>query len=323
MLDILRKKASSLIVKVLLGGIAIVFIFFFGSTSLRNPEVQGEIAAKVDGKSITAREVEGRLRLNMEMNPYYKDLPETFQTQLRQAAVGELVQIAVIEGEVKKIGITVTDAELAQAIRKDPSLSKDGKFDHAFYQQKFRPGYANRYGIDYEEAIRRELLIDKLRNLFSGSIQVSDESLKNRYTLKNTRVSLKKVALSPDKSEKLWPLFREGKLTEAALKEAGAKEEEVPPTSLAESSELIPGASADAVKQIFALTEQNPFPPSPIPSGDVIFLVKLVKKETPDWEVFEKNKDGEREEMKTELAGEFFSNWYEQAASQSKIKVFE
>lgn len=324
MLDILRKKASSIVVKILLGGIAIVFIFFFGSSTLRNPKFQGkDIVAKVNGNSITGGQLVGRLQMDKDSNPTYASLPENFQNQLRQAAIGELIQASLIETEAQKLGLSVSNEEVAEVIRQDPNLTKNGKFDMGFYQQQFRPGYENRYGMDYENAVRKSLLVQKLKNLFTGAVQVSDDDVKNHYALQNTRLSFKKVAVSQDQSVKLWPLFQQGKLTDAALKEAGLKEEEIPITPIAEIDSLFPGASGEALSGLIALTEQKPVAASPLSAEEKVFFVKLIKREEPDLAAFEKNKDKEKDDFREELAQNFFAKWYEEKARKAKIKIFE
>lgn len=199
MLDILRKKASSLITKVLLGLIAVVFIFFFGSQSLRGPTQGDRTLAEVNGYPIKEGTVNGLLRLQKEVNPIYRNLPESFEPQLRQGILFNLIDSRVALEAAQKIGLRVTDEEIADVIRKDQSLWKDGAFDFRYYHEQFRPGYQSRYGIDYENQMKRELLLNKLRNLFAQATFIADQEVKDYDLINQTRIKLKRIEIDPKK----------------------------------------------------------------------------------------------------------------------------
>lgn len=329
MLDVLRKQASSWITKFILGAIAIVFIFFFGSQTLRDPREAGKVAAKVNGISITQTAVNGYVRLEKDQNPLYRDLPEELQTQLGQMALSKLIQSAIVESEARKMGLRVSREEIAGFIRKDPGFSRNGAFDSLYYHEKFRPGYRNRYGIDYETFVEGNLLRQKFRDIFVKTAVIRDEEAKNRFAEKNTRIAVKKITISPEKiptakdlAHKLWPLFQSQKLGKDMLKEHGLTEEESPPVSLLEYDTLFPGLSdPQSVAGIFGLSEKNPVPDKPLEAGGAIYFVRLVKKETPDWKDFEKMKPQIVEELKEEEVGMLFSRWYKDTAGKADIKI--
>src|SRR3990167_4019922 len=135
-LSILRKKASSWITKALLGSVAVVFIFFFGSSTLRDRSAGGEIAAVVNGRTIPQSMVTGFINLQKEVRPELKDLPPEMEPFLRGQALQTLIEEEAILDEAEKIGVRVGREEIASAVRKDPRLLRDGKFDGNYYQKK-------------------------------------------------------------------------------------------------------------------------------------------------------------------------------------------
>ena len=136
MLNVLRKKASSFIVKLLLGSLALVFILYFGSTPFRddqNKTNSTSTAAYVDNYAISENELVGFVRLQKEMNPFYQNLPENLESTIKQSALNALIDRKILELVALKEGLRVTKSELAENITSDPSLVKDGKFDVVFY----------------------------------------------------------------------------------------------------------------------------------------------------------------------------------------------
>lgn len=179
-------------VKVALGIIAVVFVFFFGSSAIRNPQGGSEVAAKINGQTITEKMIEGRTRLALDSNPLYKNLPDNFSAQLRQMTLGTLIESALIDRETKKIGMVITPDEIGKIIRLNPSLTgESGAFDYNFYQNRFRPGHLNRYGVEYEEWVEENLRNGEFKELFEKGVVVTDEEVRQNYSQKNKQADLK------------------------------------------------------------------------------------------------------------------------------------
>ena len=196
MLTILRKHASTWITKAILGLIAVVFIFFFGSGTLRKSQNHpSAVVAKVNGEPITVAYLQGQILEKQESNEMYKNLPESFEQKFRSMVLNGIINEKILVTEAEKIGLAVSNAELADAIQKTPQAQKDGKFDSVFYQSRFRPWFANRYAIDYEEWLKNALTKAKLFQYFSNMVVVSDNEVKSHFASENTRFKFKKVSL--------------------------------------------------------------------------------------------------------------------------------
>lgn len=173
MLDLLRKNAQSWMIKLILGIIVVVFIFFFGSSALRNNSSQNRTyAGKIDGKSI--------LRKTTEAIPFEN-----------------IVQVEVLAGETKKLGLRISDKELSQAIKNHPQVLTLGEFNNKTYQEVFRPSFRYTTGIEFEAWIKKALLAQKVTTLFEKSILISKKDIQTQYEIENTKIKLKRITLVP------------------------------------------------------------------------------------------------------------------------------
>ncbi len=209
MLDILRKKASSVITKGILLLIAVVFIFYFGWSSLRQGN-QGanQVAVQVNGEPITTQEVNFLVQNQIDSyEKIYKDkMPEFLIEQIRQGSLQSLVEACLLRELARKEGLRVSDREILDAIREDPNIQVEGKFDPQHYRDVFRPWFANRTGLDYEIWLHRGKMQEKLTSLVQESLFVPTESVKNEYRAESLE---KKEKISWDKFEKEKAQLRE------------------------------------------------------------------------------------------------------------------
>lgn len=168
MLDQMRRHASSWAIKAALGIIIFTFILFFGwsRVSTRYQDAHIYVAA-VDGQGIPRRKYDNlyqasldRLRQNISGN-----LPTNMEDFLKNNVLDQLVTREILVSYAKSLGLSVSDEEVAEYIRNNTALFADGKFDLKAYEQNFLPTYRQRNGEDFEEAIRRDLIIEKVQTL--------------------------------------------------------------------------------------------------------------------------------------------------------------
>jgi len=175
MLDIMRKHASSWGIKVLLGMIIVSFVLFFGYRQIsrsRAPTTRGgknqQAVAFVNHMAVPASEYRfyfdqaaERLRGQFEG----KQIPEFMQGILEKSTMSRLVQRELLLQIADKLGIQVTDQELASVIRKS-QIAQRGEFDQTFYTTQYLPYFKNRFGIDFEDMLRNDIRAEKVQLLF-------------------------------------------------------------------------------------------------------------------------------------------------------------
>lgn len=171
MLNGLRRHASSWLIKTLLTLIILTFILFFGYSSFRDKYLasgQSQVAV-IEDQVVPQRKFDlyyqgslQQFRKQLEGKEGEQDLPEAFQSLLKKNVLNQLVQQAVDALYAKRLGIIVSDDELARSIMTDRRLFPDGHFDSEAYQHNFLPSYEKRYGENFEDNMRQELLGERL-----------------------------------------------------------------------------------------------------------------------------------------------------------------
>ncbi|QQR80288.1 MAG: SurA N-terminal domain-containing protein [Deltaproteobacteria bacterium] len=162
----MRKHANSWLVKTVLGLIILTFILFFGYSRLANRyQDSHQFIAKVGDSHITRKKYE--INLEATMNRFRENMkeggfPEGLRGFVEQNVIQQLIQRELMSQYALTLPLDVSDEELANAIRDDKNIFPDGKFDLINYREKFLPFYRANYGENFEDVIRRQILIEKM-----------------------------------------------------------------------------------------------------------------------------------------------------------------
>ena len=87
--------------------------------------------------------------------------------------------------EAKKRKIQITNQQVMDRIAALPHFQKEGQFDPAGYQRAL----GNR-ARQFEEQIRRELILEQLHNVVTASVTATDEEIRQAYTQDNQKIQL-------------------------------------------------------------------------------------------------------------------------------------
>ena len=198
MLNLMRKHAGSWMIKVLLGGIAITFIFWGGyqATSRRSGRV-----ATVNGETITAEEYRLTYKRLLEQvqQRFGNNLDEEMikNLQLPKQAVDQLVDQMLMRQAAGELDLRVSDENLSRSIKSIGAFQTAGVFDPRRY--KLVLDRNNLSPESFEVSQRDSLLIEKLNNLITGSVKVSDDEAVEWYNWNNAMVNLEFVVFEPDR----------------------------------------------------------------------------------------------------------------------------
>lgn len=204
-LSFLRRHSKSRGVKILLLAVAASFIIGFGafayvSRSLNKdgPDGQSEIwFAKVGGLPIDLTAMSSAVRfLESRYKQMLGDAAEQMlaQIDLPTQALNQMINERVIEILATKMGLVVSNTELAQNIYRMPAFQVNGRFDRQRYIQILR-----RYRMtpsNFEAEQRRELLSNKLRHLIFSTVKVADTEVFEEWLNREDKVSLNFVKLA-------------------------------------------------------------------------------------------------------------------------------
>lgn len=194
MLSFMRKHAKSWFIKVLLGTVIVVFIFFYGF-NLR--QRAASLIAQVNGVKIGLREFQAQYqRLLQAQQDRRSELTREQLRALKEATLDHLIDQVLLLGQAQRWNLSVAEAELKDYIRQNPVFQQDGQFSSARYKQFLR--FQGQAEEDFLQDLRRYLLLQKTEELIRDSAKVTDEEVASLYHLFNERISLQYVSLAPE-----------------------------------------------------------------------------------------------------------------------------
>ena len=206
MLDSMRRHRGWL--KWSLGLVVLTFALFFIPQDMLQPQTTAgvssrEVVADVDGRELLAGEFQTRYLT--QVNQFRQQFGGTInESLLRQLGVEQQVlssmideQVALIEAE--RQGLRVSDEELAQQIFAIPGLQENGRFiGEERYEQLLQAQLPPMTKSQFEDSLRRSMMIEKLRAAVTDWMAISDAELEREYRRRNEKVKLQVVTLTTD-----------------------------------------------------------------------------------------------------------------------------
>lgn len=196
MLNLMRKNAGTWLIKIILGAIVVVFVFWgVGSFSNRGA---GQVAV-VNGEPIRVEEYnEAYNRLLEQIKQRYgNQLNDEMlkMLQIKKQTMDQLIEKKLLLAEARRLHFKVSDEDLAANIKAFPAFQDNGRFDNRRYRAVLAQ---NRLTPEAFEAAQREyILINKIRSLISDSVQVSDSEVTDWYQWKNSQIKIDYVLYDP------------------------------------------------------------------------------------------------------------------------------
>src|SRR3954467_3771569 len=187
MLDRMRRHMSWL--KWSLGLVCLAFVIFYIPDFLRSGSAtadSSDTVARVEGQDITATEFRRPYQAQMQAyrGAYGGQMSEQLLKQLGidQQILQQLVDERAALAEADRVGIKVTDAEVAQRIYSIPAFLENGAFiGQTRYQQLLASQSPPLSTTEFEESVRRSLVMDRLRSSVTDWLSVSDKELQAEY----------------------------------------------------------------------------------------------------------------------------------------------
>ncbi|GAB4388656.1 MAG: SurA N-terminal domain-containing protein [Thermodesulfovibrionales bacterium] len=184
MLKSMRKHARYFYVLFVL---VILSFIFWGVGGVDNDTSTAPVATIGEDEKITLdeywRTYERVLDLYREI---YKEKLDPEKMKLKEQVLESLLEDRVLYLAARDAGIAVSDAELQSAITSNPAFMRDGFFNRQIYLRSLE---LNRMTpAQYEGAKRREMMVEKMKNLVRQSVDLSpaeiekagkDEALRN------------------------------------------------------------------------------------------------------------------------------------------------
>ncbi len=201
MLDLIRKKQRSVLVKIVFWTIIAAFIgtiFLVWGKGSGGPSGADNSVLHVNGDAISYQEFQmayQNLRQDMEQR-FGRSLPPEIekQLQLNNQAYEQLVSRVLLLQEADRRDIEVSKDELRQAIADIPAFQKDGQFDRKLYAQVLQ--YQHLTSKGFERNMREQLLITKVVEAVKQEAEVTDQDIAQEFRNRNEKIDLAYVKLT-------------------------------------------------------------------------------------------------------------------------------
>ncbi|GMT41984.1 MAG: peptidylprolyl isomerase [bacterium] len=199
MLRIIRDNASGLMVKIILWGLVAAFVGTIFLVWGYGTEPGQKPAAKVGKSIITRAELQTRYNQMLENIRQNFGREEVTDDLLRQLKVEETALKGLILERLqimaaKQAGFRVSDEELRDNIANNPTFQAAGSFDRDLYVAILRN---NRFSLgEYEELLRKEILINKAVRLIEDSVHVTKYEIKSEFIKENEEVKIEYLKLA-------------------------------------------------------------------------------------------------------------------------------
>ncbi|MGD8713935.1 MAG: SurA N-terminal domain-containing protein [Desulfobacterales bacterium] len=198
MLSLMRKHAGSWLIKLILGAVVVVFVLWgVGSwTSQRSGRV-----ATVNGDPISLEEFRITYKRLLEQvrqsfgNNLNEDLIKTLQ--LPKQAMDELINRNLMRQAAAELHLQVSDEELSRSIQDISAFQTAGVFDSRRYQTILDRNSMTPESFETNQ--RDALMIQKLNNIITSSVKISDQEVVQWYKWDNTEVDLDFVFFDPER----------------------------------------------------------------------------------------------------------------------------
>src|SRR5213594_802843 len=188
MLRFLRKYSSSVGIKILFAVLSALFVLW-GVGAIGGERRQD--VAVVYGQAISRRELE---QATAALTRQYEQLLRGSRSaeflrnlNLSGQALDQLIEQALLRHEAARLGINVTDGDLLDAITRLPELQQNGRFDRSRLEAIL---HGERVPGAFEDAVRQDLLRQRLQALVTDGVGVSDGELEERYRFDHEKANL-------------------------------------------------------------------------------------------------------------------------------------
>jgi peptidyl-prolyl cis-trans isomerase D len=203
MLDRMRRHKGWL--KWSLALVVLTFVVFYipDFLSISTGAAPSQVLADVEGAPITVGTFTRRYAT--QMNAYRQAYGGQMNEQLlRQLGIDrqilqQLVDEEAMVAEARRQGLTVNDVEIRERILNMPAFQEGGRFvGEQRYRQALQFNNPPFTTTEFEDNLRRALLIEKLRTSVAGWISVSDAEVADEYRRRNEKVKLDVVPVTAD-----------------------------------------------------------------------------------------------------------------------------
>jgi len=183
---------------------AVSLVIFYApgrSATTINPATSTEVVAKVGSDKVTVADI---MLVRESFRQRFGGQIPLSQLGGNRSFLESLIAKHVMRQEAERLGLSASDAEVAERIRRQ-FADASGAFVGS---ERYKDSVIPRYGSveKFENELRDEIAQEKLRAFITASVNVSDDEVQQEYKRKETLFDVSYVIVSADKlAEKIQP----------------------------------------------------------------------------------------------------------------------
>ncbi|MBI3003799.1 MAG: peptidylprolyl isomerase [Ignavibacteriales bacterium] len=189
--------------------ILIVFDWGMDYTGTRGQGANADVLGMINGREVSYRDFSERLRREVEQRreQIKTEVDEETERQLRGQVWNALVDETLLEQEIDRLGIFVTDEEIVDVIRgpNPPEFlvqrfrDSAGTFHREEYLQAIMAPENKQAMVQVEEIIRQQLKRQKVQSLLFASVHVTEGEVYQRFSDRNIAMEADYVLFDPNR----------------------------------------------------------------------------------------------------------------------------
>jgi len=193
-----NKLGTRIVLGVFVGMIGIGMLLYLVPGGAGTDAAGADVVATVDGQPVTRTAVQQQLQ-RIQAG---QQIPAALAPLYAQQIIDQLVFEKELELEAQRLGVSVSDAELADRIKLLlPTAYENGQFVGSA-QYATQVGQRFQLGVEeFEELVRQSLVQEKVGALVSAGVTVSSDEIAAEFRRKNEKIKIDYAVIHPDALE--------------------------------------------------------------------------------------------------------------------------
>jgi peptidyl-prolyl cis-trans isomerase D len=189
-----RDLMVKIVLGVVLGLVSLGMLLYLVPMPTTPLDAGSDGLADVAGQRITVGDVQRQLDLISQRQPIPQQLRGFYAKQI----FDQLVFNRMLEVEASRLGLTVTDQELADRIHQIlPQAFPNGKWVGADAYSNLVQGQLGLTVSDFEEQLRQSILQEKFQEMVTAGIAVSSQEVRQEFLRRNEKVKIDYAMIDP------------------------------------------------------------------------------------------------------------------------------
>jgi peptidyl-prolyl cis-trans isomerase D len=177
------------------------FVFFSSGIGGSSDNMPQHTVASIGNQSIADADFQKYLQRALEgySRQFKGNLNRSFITQLQipERALQDMLNNSIIQQECDRLGLSVSDKELAETICNDTRFQRDGEFIGTTEYENLLA--MNQIRVkEFESELRQGLLADKLREVVTAGAIVDMSTLQDEYRKENDKADVETIVFKTD-----------------------------------------------------------------------------------------------------------------------------